>query len=84
MSGDIAELILSVDGRWDGRGGGMGEGEAMVWSLARIDFLIGIAGAEALNESSDAGVGSSDRWTGLATDEGKMKSSRFIVSWVGW
>jgi hypothetical protein len=30
MSGDIAELILSVNGRWDGRGGGMGEGEAMV------------------------------------------------------
>jgi hypothetical protein len=54
-----------------------------LWSLARCGFLIGIAGAVALNGAASSFDNSGDRPAGLPTEEGNMKSSRFMASWHG-
>jgi hypothetical protein len=54
-----------------------------LWSLARCGFLIGIAGAVALNGAASSFDNSGDRPAGLPTEEGNIKSSRFMASWGG-
>jgi len=55
-----------------------------LWSLGWFVFLIGTPEPEAaLNGPSTPIDGSGDNPAGLPTDEEKMKSSRFIVSWAG-
>jgi hypothetical protein len=49
--------------------------------LARCGFLIGIAGADGLNGAASSFDNSGDRPAGLPTDEGNIKSSRFMASW---
>lgn len=54
-----------------------------LWSVARFGFLIGIAGAGAFKGAAACSFdasGPGDRPAGLATDEGNMKSSRFMAS----